>query len=78
MRKLAFGIAAATTVVTAAPAIAQVVVREEVVRVAPGYDRWDRPRHREYFARGRDCRFITERRVRPNGTVVVRRIRECD
>lgn len=83
MRKLALGIAAAATVVGAAPAMAQVYFgdRDVSVRVGPpggGYDRWERPRYREYYARDRDCRFITERRRRPDGSVVVRRIRECD
>jgi hypothetical protein len=87
MRKLALGLVAAATVLTAAPAMAQHFGygdRDFSVRIGPGadrgdrWDRWDRPRHHGYYARGGDCRFITERRRRPDGSVVVRRIRDCD
>ena len=88
MRKLALGIAAAATIVTVAPATAQVYGFRSgdggvSVRVGPGfdrhYDRWDRPRHRDFYAmRGDDCRVTVVRRHRPDGSVVVRRIRECD
>lgn len=87
MRKLALGIAAAATVLTAAPAMAQMYGGPGVsVRVGPGYDgprydrydRWDRPRHRGYYAARGDCRVTVVRRHRPDGSVVVRRIRDCD
>jgi hypothetical protein len=42
------------------------------------YDRWGpvRPWFRHFALGG--CRVVTERRIRPNGTVVVRKIRDCD
>jgi hypothetical protein len=43
---------------------------------------WDYGRHRppwaRHYARWSECRDVTERRYRPNGTVVVRRIHRCD
>jgi hypothetical protein len=87
MRTLALGtfaIATAATLVTAAPATAQVYFGSPDVSVRFGdrhdrSDRWDRPRHRGYYAmRGGDCRMTVVRRHRPDGSVMVRRIRECD
>lgn len=91
MRKLVLGIAAAATVLTVAPALAQFDVRagDGGVSVRVGErDNWrgrhwdDRDvvirRHRGAFARGDDCRTITVRRHLPDGSVVVRRTRRCD
>ena len=84
MHKLALGIATAATIVTAAPAMAQVYGFGPgdggvSVRLGDRYDRWERPRHRDYYAmRGSDCRVTVVRRHRPDGSVVVRRIRDCD
>jgi hypothetical protein len=71
---------AATTVGTVTPADAQVSIRtgEHGVGVRIG----DTPRHRYqpgYHAYGQaDCRTITVRKTRPNGTVVVTKTRVCD
>jgi hypothetical protein len=85
MRKLAIGMAAAAAVVVAAPAFAQVYFGgpDVSVRVGPPHPppppHWGGPRHREFYAmRGEDCRVTVVRRHRPDGSVVVRRIRACD
>jgi hypothetical protein len=86
MRTFALAIATAATVLTVAPATAQVYGPGDPdvsVRVGPGYDRyerWDRPRYRDrdYYAMRRgDCRMTEVRRQRPDGSWVVRRVREC-
>ena len=38
--------------------------------------RWDRP-GRRYGRPPYRCRWVSERRVRPNGTVVIRRVQRC-
>ena len=43
-----------------------------------GHDRDVSISVRRSFARDRDCRVRVIRTVRPNGTVVIRRIRRCD
>jgi hypothetical protein len=48
------------------------------VRIVRDWDHWHHPPWFRHFARWRDCRDITERRYRPDGTVVVRRIHRCD
>jgi hypothetical protein len=73
---------AATTVGAVTPADAQVSIRtgEHGVGVRIG----DTNRHRYqgqhgYYAYGQaDCRTITVRKTRPNGTVVVTKTRVCD
>jgi hypothetical protein len=66
-------IAGAAIVCGGAPASAQ--YRE--VRIVRDYD-WHRPPWARHYARWGECRDVTERRYRPNGTVVVRRIHRCD
>ena len=48
------------------------------VQLAQAYypRRWDRP-GRRYGRPPYRCRWVTERRVRPNGTVVIRRMQRC-
>ena len=90
MRKLVLGLAAAATVLTVAPALAQFDVRggDRGVSVRVGErDHW-RGRHWDddrrvvirrqgVYASG-DCRTVTVRRHMPDGSVVVRKTRRCD
>jgi hypothetical protein len=78
MRKLAMGIAAAATLLTAAPALAQVGFD---VRVGPDY--YDNGRHHGWW-HGRhlgwyhnDCRDVRVTRILPDGTRVTRTREEC-
>jgi hypothetical protein len=84
MRKILIALAAAGTLLTAVPAIAQdvgVSVGERGVSV--GVDRGDRYYHRRgyddgYRTYGRgDCREITVRKRLPDGTVVIRKSQRC-
>ena len=84
MKKLAIGIIAAGTLMAAgtiAPAVAQVVIDGPGVGVRIGPDHpsyrhynWDR---RHVIRRDRDCRSVTVRERRPDGTVVVRTRERC-
>jgi hypothetical protein len=94
MRKLVLGLAAAATVLTVAPALAQFDVRagDAGVSVRVGErdhwrgDRWrdhDRGvvirRHHGVFARGGDdCRTVIIRKRLPDGSMMVRKSRRCD
>jgi hypothetical protein len=82
MRKLAIGITAAATLLTAVPAFAQIEGRVGVgdlgvgVRVGPTHEGyraygWDRGRVRD------DCRRITVRERLPDGSVIVRTRSRC-
>jgi hypothetical protein len=75
MHKLILSALAASTIVFAVPASAQVYVhgndRGVGVHVHPGNSG-----HRAY-ARDRGCRQVTSRTVRPNGTVVIRKRTVC-
>jgi len=80
MKKLVIGIAAAATLLTAAPAIAQVGFRadDDGVSVGIGRDyRHDWGRHHGWY-RDNDCRDVTVQRELPDGTLVTRYIRRCD
>ena len=89
MRKLVLGVAAAATVLSVAPALAQFDVRagDSGVSVRVGErDHW-RGRHwnddRRVVVRPGvfatdDCRTITVRKRLPDGSVVVRKSRRCD
>ncbi|MPZ39167.1 MAG: hypothetical protein GEU95_14135 [Rhizobiales bacterium] len=86
MRKLAIGIVAAGTLVTAAPAMAQVVLEGPGVGIRVGpepyyresyRDRWDRGPYRSYAWRDRDCRTVTIRERMPDGRIVVRTRERC-
>ncbi len=88
MRKLVLGITAAATVLTAAPAFAQIEGRVGVgdlgvgVRVGPGYDGYRHEGYRAYgWDRGRrvrdDCRRITVRERLSDGSVIVRTRTRC-
>jgi hypothetical protein len=80
MRTLLIGLAGIMASLVAWPSSAQVWEEEEIVRPPP-------PRMverdvivREPAWRGYawgDCRTVVERRQRPDGTLVVRRIRRC-
>ena len=89
MRKLVLGIAAAATVLTVAPALAQFDVRggDRGVSVRIGErDNWrghDRGvvirQDRGVYARGGDdCRTIIVRKRLPDGSMAVRKTRRCD
>jgi hypothetical protein len=68
-------VAAATILGGAAPASAE--YRE--VRIVRDWDYdWHRRPSARHFARWGECRDVRERRYRPDGTVVVRRIHRCD
>jgi hypothetical protein len=73
---------AATTVGTVAPADAQVSIRagERGVGVRIGDPYPYRYHHQPgYYAYGQaDCRTVTVRKTRPNGTVIVTKKRVCD
>jgi hypothetical protein len=84
MRKLAIGLVAAGTLITAAPAMAQVVLEGPGVGVRVGpepyyrdHDRWDRGSYDSYAWRDRDCRTITVRERMPDGRIVVRTRERC-
>jgi len=87
MRKLAIGLVAAGTLITAAPAMAQVVLEGPGVGIRVGpepyyrdYDRWDRGSYRSYDSyawRDRDCRTVTVRERMPDGRIVVRTRERC-
>lgn len=75
MRVILLSLVAAAAFLSVSPAFAQYYEEYRVVR---DYDRWGPPRPWfRHFALG-GCRVVTERRIRPNGTVVVRKIRDCD
>jgi hypothetical protein len=81
MRSLIIGALSAATISIAGPASAQVHVHAPGVGVHVGsgnYYHRDRGYHRGWRANARgDCRRVTKRTVRPNGTVVVRRTTRC-
>jgi hypothetical protein len=94
MRKLVLGLAAAATVLTVAPALAQFDVRAGGDGVSVRVGERDHWRDRDHW-RGRhwnndrvvirrpgvfasDCRLVTVRRQLPDGSVVVRKSRRCD
>jgi len=81
MRNLILGVVGAAAFALATPAIAQVHVHTGTPGVGVHVDSGNyghRRSHRGYRANARgDCRQITKRTVRPNGTVVVRRITRC-
>lgn len=80
MKKLLIGMTAAATLLTAAPALAQIGFRAGddgfSVRVGPSHPGW-----RDYgYDRGRHygwCPRVTVRERLPNGTVIIRRERRC-
>jgi hypothetical protein len=83
MKKLAIGIAAAATLLTAAPAMSQVRFG---VDVGPGYRDYGRDygyeRHPgwyrgHHFGWSRDCGSVTVRERLPNGSVVTRTRERC-
>jgi hypothetical protein len=78
MRNFVIGIAGIMTTLVAWPSSAQ-VWEEEVVRPPPRVVERDvivrEPAWRSYA--WDDCRTVVERRQRPDGTLVVRRIRRC-
>ena len=82
MRGLIIGAFSAATIVIAGPASAQVHVHTNApgigVHVGSGNHHHYRGYHRGWRANARgDCRQITKRTVRPNGTVVVRKTTRC-
>jgi hypothetical protein len=85
MKKLLICMAAAATVLTAAPALAQVGFYAEGpgIDVRIGRDRdhwrddWRSSRHHYGFYRDRGCRTVTVRERQWDGTVVVRRRERC-
>jgi hypothetical protein len=90
MKKLLIGIAAAATLITATPALAQVGVDIGPggfsVGVGPRHDRDDwRWRHRRGFRSdvygaygGADCREVTIKKRLPDGSLRIRRFNRCD
>jgi hypothetical protein len=87
MRRLAIGIIAAGTLMTAAPAAAQVYLEGPGVGVRVGpepyyreyrdYDRGDRDYYRSYAWRDPGCRSVTVRERLPDGRVIVRTRERC-
>ena len=86
MKKLLIGLAAAATVMTAAPAFAQVGFYADGpgidVRIGRDRDHWRGERWRGYghhygWYRGDRCRTVTVRERRWDGTVVVKRRERC-
>jgi hypothetical protein len=88
MKKLLICMAAAATVMTAAPALAQVGFYADGpgvdIRIGRDRDHWrggwheGRDYRRHYgFYRGDGCREVTVRERLPDGTVVVRRRERC-
>jgi hypothetical protein len=80
MKKLVIAMAAAGTLIAAAPAVAQVAIEGPGVEFRFGPDHryyrdygWDR----DYRVRQRGCRTVTVRERRPNGDVVVRKRTRC-
>ena len=74
---------AIATVASVVMANAQVSIRAGDngvgVRLGDTHRHHYRPHHHGYYAYGRaDCRTVTVRKHRPNGTVVVTRTRVCD
>jgi hypothetical protein len=78
MRMLLISIAAAATLVSAAPAVAQFGFRagDDGVSVRLGRDRDDWGYRRHWYRD--DCREVTVRRRAPDGSIVTRHIRRCD
>lgn len=58
------------------PAPAGLTEPVQLAQVSRYPRRWERYPGRRYGRPAR-CRWVTERRIRPNGTVVVRRIQRC-
>jgi hypothetical protein len=80
MRNLILGVVGAAALAIATPALAQVHVHTGTPVVGVHVDSGNHGyrSHRSYRAHARgDCRQITKRTVRPNGTVVVRRTTRC-
>jgi len=84
MRNLILGVVGAAAIALTTPAVAQVHIEGPGVgvRVGDGHHhrhhnhRYDN--RRGYRARAHaDCRVVTSRTVRPNGTVVVRKRSSC-
>jgi hypothetical protein len=74
MTRIVICLAAMTILANTAPALAQVIEEDVVVR-----DGWRPWRHHVWDPGWRaECRVVTERRIRPDGTTVIRRIRRCD
>ncbi len=77
MRNLVVGAVGAAVIAIATPAVAQVHVEVPGVGVHVGSDHNHNYR-RAYRARAQtNCRQVTTRTVRPNGTVVVKRMTRC-
>ena len=82
MRNLIMGALSVAAIAIAGPAAAQVHVHTDApgvgVRIGSGDHYRGRGYYRGYRAYGRgNCRQVTSRTVRPNGTVVVRRSTRC-
>jgi hypothetical protein len=78
MRNLILGAIGAAAVALANPAIAQVPVSVPGVGIQYGTDQNQRDYNSAYRARAQaDCRQVTTRTVRPNGTVVVKKRARC-
>jgi len=78
MRNLILGVVGVTAVALATPAIAQVPVSVPGVGIQYGNDQNQRNYDSAYRARAQaDCRQVTTRTVRPNGTVVVKKRTRC-
>ena len=79
MKKLLISIAAAATLMTAAPAMAQVGFRagDDGVSIGVGRDRddWGYSRH---WYRSDACRDVTVQKRALDGSMVTRHIRRCD
>jgi hypothetical protein len=72
------GVLSAGAIALSTPSIAQVHVDVPGVGVHVGSDHNHRHNHRGYRARAQaDCRQVTTRTVRPNGTVVVKKRTNC-
>jgi hypothetical protein len=85
MKKLLFGLAAAATLMVAAPAEAQVWIDAGPVaaRIGPpppwGWHRHHRVREvREVYAYAPECRMIRERIRKPGGRLIIREREVCD
>jgi hypothetical protein len=81
MKTLLISIAAAATLMTAAPAMAEFGFRagDDGVSIGVGrdYDHdWGYRRHS--WNRGDDCRDVVVQRRAPDGSLVTRHIRRCD
>jgi hypothetical protein len=75
MRKLMMGAISAAAIAIAGPAAAQVHVDVPGVGVRVGSDH---QHNRGYRARAEgNCREVTTRTVRPNGTVVIKKQTRC-